>query len=230
MFLEYLTLGKNQKVIRGLTGLVIPIGNGIVELVFDTLTGPQPLTLYNVLPTQKTSAHLISQGQMHREGYTLTVVSGGIEIGTNRVIAKFMSSNLYLIITLPQSTLSFSAFIALNYQTVDMWHSRLGHLGKRNVLKLAGMSEGINLSQTPPSDACIRGAHGTLQVETHIDPLFPGQSRLDLVYSNLIRPFLPTSNGTQYVVTFLDEDTKESEVDFPRRKSEEFQAFLRYLV
>ncbi len=103
-----------------------------------------------------------------------------------------------------------------------MWHSRLGHLEKQNINKLAGMSEGIDLSQLPPSDACILCAHGTLQVETHIDSPLPGQERLDLVYSNVIGPFPPTSNGKRYAVTFLNDDTKASEVDFFRRKSEVF--------
>ncbi len=87
---------------------------------------------------------------MHRKGYILTIVLGRIEIGANGVIAKFMSSNLYFITTLSQLTLSFSAFIALNPHKVDIWHSCLGHLGKQNVVELAKMSEGINLSQPSP--------------------------------------------------------------------------------
>ncbi len=155
LFLKYQTLGKNLKGICGLTGSVIPIGIGTLELVYDTPTGLQPLTLYNVLHTPGTIAYLISQGQIYREGYTLTIVSGGIEIAANEVIAKFMSSNLYFITTFPRSILSFSAVIALNPHRVNMWHSRLGHLGKQNVVELARMSEGIDLSQSTPSDACI---------------------------------------------------------------------------
>ncbi len=98
------------------------------------------------------------------------------------------------------------------------------------MVELAGMSESMNLSQPPSSDACIPCARSTLQVETHIDPPLPGQGRLDLVYSNVIGPFPPASNRTRYVVTFLDDDTKESEVDFLRRKSEVFQAFQHYLA
>ena len=63
---------------------------------------------------------MISQVQMYREGYTLTRIPGGIEIGATEVIVKFMFSNLYLITTLPQTTSSFSAYTALNRQTVDM--------------------------------------------------------------------------------------------------------------
>ena len=197
MFLEYRLLAKNQKAIRGLTGSVIPIGIGTVQLVCDTPTGGQPLTLYNVLHTPGTTAHLISQGQMHREGYTLTIVQEGIEIGSTGVIAKFMSSNLYLLTTFPQTKTSFSAFIAQNAHTMDMWHSRLGHLGKQNIVKLAGMAKGMDLSQPPPSDACIPCARGTLQVETHTGATRPGQGRLDLVHSDVMGPFPPAHNGVK---------------------------------
>ena len=75
-----------------------------------------------------------------------------------------MFSNLYLITTLLQTTPSFSAYTALNLHTAYMWHSRLGHLGKQNVVKLAGMSDRMNLFLPPLSDACIPCARGTLQV------------------------------------------------------------------
>ena len=107
LFLDYQLLGKNQKAIQSLTDSVIPIEVGSIELVYDTPIGAQPLTLHNVLHTPRTGAHLISQSQMHREGYTLTIIPGRIEIETTRVIAKFMSSNLYLITTLPRTTPSF---------------------------------------------------------------------------------------------------------------------------
>lgn len=65
LFLEYQTLGKNQKTIYGLIGSVISFRIGIIELVCNTPTGPQSLTLYNLLPTLGTCAYLISQAQMH---------------------------------------------------------------------------------------------------------------------------------------------------------------------
>lgn len=130
LFLKYRTLAKNQKAIHGLTCSVMLVWIGIVELVYNTPTRLQPLILYNVLYTPGTSIHVISQAQMHQKGYILTIISGEIEIDANGGIAKFMSSNLYLITTFPWLTLFFSAFIALNPQTIDIWHLHLGHLGK----------------------------------------------------------------------------------------------------
>lgn len=72
---------------------------------------------------------------MYKEDYLLTINFGGIEIGTTRIIAKLMSSNLYLITTLPHTTLPFSAYIVLNPHTDDIRYLCLGHLGKQNIVK-----------------------------------------------------------------------------------------------
>ena len=62
---------------------------------------------YNVLHTPGISAYLISQGQIYKKDYALTMNSRKIKIGTTRVIIKLMSSNLYLITTLFHTTLFF---------------------------------------------------------------------------------------------------------------------------
>ena len=81
------------------------------------------------------------------------------------------------------------------------------------------MSDGIDLSLPPPSDACISCARGTLQVEPHTDSPISGQRRLDLVNSDVIGSFPPAINGARYLVFLLDDDTKKSEVSFLKRKS-----------
>ncbi len=86
-----------------------------------------------------------------------------------------MSSNLYLIINFFETTLFFSIFTALNLQTVDIWHSRLGNLEKQNIVKLVKMYEEISLFQPPSSDTCASCTCHILPVKTHIDSLFSGQ-------------------------------------------------------
>ena len=96
----------------------------------------------------------------------------------------------------------------MNLHTVGIWHSRLGYLEKQNVVKLAGMSDGMDLSLPPSSDACIFCARGTLQVELHTNSPIPGQGRLDLVHSDVIESFPPAINWARYVVSLLDDDRK----------------------
>ncbi len=44
--------------------------------------------------------NLISQGQLQKEGYALKIVSAGIKIGPNRVLAKLIENNLYVLDTI----------------------------------------------------------------------------------------------------------------------------------
>lgn len=106
----------------------------------------------------------------------------------------------------------------------------MGHLGKQNVVKLAGMSECINLSQPPLSNIYILYTRSTLQLETHVDLPLADQGGLDSVHSDVIGQFPPTSNEIGYVVIFLDDDIKESKVNFLQRKSEVFHIFQFYLA
>lgn len=84
------------------------------------------------------------------------------------------------------------------------------------------MSERINLSQLPLYNSYTPCIHDTLQVKTHINVTLLGQDKLDLIHINIIGPFLPPFYEAEYVVIFLDDDTKGSEVCFLKQKSKVF--------
>lgn len=134
-----------------------------------------------------------------------------------------MLNNLYLITTLSLRILSFFAFLALNPHTVYIRYSHLGHLEKQYIVKLTIMFTCITLSKILFSDACIFYAYDILQFERHIDNLFPGYGRLDLIHSDIIKWFSSISNRIWYIITFFDDNTKESEVDF-------FKGNLKYFI
>ena len=73
--------------------------------------------------------NLISQGQLQREGCPLAIVSEEIEIGNEKILARLVNNNLYLL-DLADSLFPSTAFAAINDDTLQLWHSRLGHLGK----------------------------------------------------------------------------------------------------
>ena len=74
------------------------------------------------------------------------------------------------------------------------------------------MSDRINLIIPPSSDACIPYTCGALQIEPHNDSPISGQEKLNLVYSDVIGLFPLAINRARYVISFLDDDTKELEV------------------
>ena len=65
-----------------------------------TDSGFQLLSLNNVLYIFGAAANLISQGQMQREGYSLSITNCGIQITQTRISAKLVANNLYIIDTL----------------------------------------------------------------------------------------------------------------------------------
>lgn len=56
-------------------------------------------------------------------------------------------------ITLSHTTLFSLAYIALNLYAVNMPHLHLSHFENQNVVKLVDMSDKIDLSISPTSDA-----------------------------------------------------------------------------
>ena len=63
------------------------------------------------------------------------------------MFARLIDNNLYLIdIPLPGQL----ALAAINKDTLRIWHSYLGPLGHQNIIRLANISQGIDLSQLPP--------------------------------------------------------------------------------
>lgn len=180
--------------------------------------------------TLGTNANLISRRQIHRESYTLKIVSQRVETWASGVIAQFMSSNLYFITIFSLPTIFFSAFTALNPYLLDIWYSRLGHLRKQNIVKWAEVSEEVYLSQPSSSKAYAPCACVTLQVKNHINSPLSNTDKQDLIYSDAIRPFSPTFNEIQYVIIFRDDDIEESQVCSLKQKSEVFQAFQIYLA
>ena len=97
--------------------------------------------------------NLRSQGRLKREGCPLAIVSEVIETGNEKIPARLVNNNLFFP-DLADSVFPSTALAAINEGTLQLWHSRLGHLGKSNDLWLVTMSKGIDLSKPPQADAC----------------------------------------------------------------------------
>ncbi len=63
------------------------------------------------------------------------------------MFARLVDNNLYLMDILLPGQL---ALAAINKDTLKILHSCLGHLGYQNIIRLANISQGIDLSQPPP--------------------------------------------------------------------------------
>lgn len=224
---------SGQKPVKGLAGSLILIGVGNVRLSCKSINGPQIVEFQNVLYILEATVSLISQGQIHRQGHRLRITSDGIALGNSGIVIKLSSNNLYLIhLTERASSLAKTdlALTAINGETGKMWHERLGHLGEQNIRRLATMSEGIDLSKPPPSDACVPCTISSLQTEPHKLFIEPGKHFLELVHSNLIGPLDTAYSGARYAVTFLEDFHKGSMIYFLTQKSDVFKTAKQYYL
>ena len=91
----------------------------------------------------------------------------------------------------------------INEDTLKVWHARHGHLGRRNLIKLVQMSDGMDLTAEPPEDACEPCTVGNMQVQPHTGHMEPGRALNDLIHSDIQGPFVVSFDGMVYLLTFL---------------------------
>ena len=119
-------------------------------------------------------------------------------------------------------------FSAVNDDTMDLWHARLGHLEKQNVTRLFNMITGIDLSKPiNQKKVCESCCIANTRSEPHQAPIRPGRFENDLIHNDLISG-LTNHNGVRYSVTFMDDKNKYSSVYGLKNKSEIFDAFKRH--
>ena len=103
----------------------------------------------------------------------------------------------------------------------DTWHRRFGHLGTRNLQKLANnrMVDGFNYNATRFCESCVQGKH-------HRNTFLVNKSKrtqepLDLVHSDLCGKMNTKSlSGAEYFLTFIDDKTHYVWVYVLKRKDE----------
>ena len=133
-------------------------------------------------------------------------------------------------ISKPSESFSNSKSKPINEDTLKMWHARLGHLGRQNILKFAKVSKGIDLTAPPPREPCEPCVVSIMKRLPHTRRIKPGRWQNDLIHSDLQGPFQPTYDGYQYLVTFLDDNTLRSAIFLLRDKSAKsvLDAFCMY--
>jgi len=128
----------------------------------------------------------------------------------------------------PHSLIAFTT----SDEITDLWHRRMGHLGEDNIKLLKTMSTGMDLSvrvEHAYSCFCESCVKGRQKAFPHNTPIKPGEYANDLIHSDLLGPFATAYDGSRFMVTWLDDKTKSSDVDFVKQKSEVAGRFKAYV-
>ena len=210
-------------------------GIGTATMMCNVDGKPVEIRLPNAVYSPANGVNLVSETQLQDKGVNLRTTS------TKRTMYKGDSSfncsrwgGLWSV-DLWDPTPTLASF---NMPT-DMltWHARLGHLGPQNIAKLAKVSKGITLKRKREDDdhyadseaCCHHCASGKLTSRPHKGHIKPGESRLDLIHSDVAGPIGPDGfDGSRYYVSFRDDFSRMSEVHPIARKSEVFEKFRQF--
>lgn len=113
-------------------------------------------------------------------------------------------------------------------ENAELWHRKLGHIGKENLKKLSKMCTGMNLiGDVKPCEIC-------LQAKQTRNPFTSKRQRagrvLELIHSDVSGPIFPsTHDGKRFVVSMIDDFTHFTKVYLLKEKSEVEECFKNYI-
>ena len=210
--------------VGGIGGDLVSPGYGTARIRCKTPTGESWLNLHGVLYVPNCPFNLISWSQLEAAGCPLSLIPKGFGI-SNHDIHCTLYQGLY-----PLQLEKPVALLSVNEDTLQMWHERLGHVGKAETIAMT-QKAGIDLSKPPPADPCIPCGRAAGKTEPHRAPIKPGRWAGDLIHGDLMGPFPMGYNKAKWIVCWLDDKTQMSYVQTLYSKEapgllESFKTFL----
>lgn len=163
---------------------------------------------------------------------SVEINKGGKTIMTGKPLNDLIGTDFIVNTKMINSVSQVYSNMSSNY---DLWHQRLGHIGKSKFLELKNkqmINDVGQIAQVTPNDglceACVKGKQARLPFEkakdkSHIKrPLF-------IVYSDVSGPVTPsTMNDKNYFVVFVDQFTHYCVTYLITYESDDFSVFQDY--
>jgi hypothetical protein len=111
--------------------------------------------------------------------------------------------------------------------TLDLWHARIGHIGKDADLCLNCVAKGIVIRSSSPLSHC----ESCILMKHPHQPFHPSETEratsfLDLIHSNICGPIpTTTTHGKRYFVVFLDDHTHALDLQLLASKDQALDAW-----
>jgi len=206
-------------------------GSGHVEL--NLVQGN--ISLPNVLYVPDLTSNLLSVSKITDKGYTVVFRKHDAVItNTNdEIILKANKTNgLYYVNEAHE--VKFDTNVenqqVCNKTEIYDWHSKLGHLNVKSLMKAKETLQGIDFNSKDSLDDCEVCIKGKLTRKPfHTSDNQRTTQPLEIVHSDVCGPFnTPSLGGSKYFVTFIDEYTRYSKVYFLKHKNEVLERFQDY--
>ena len=191
--------------------------------------------LHDMLYVPKLSYNLLSVSRTSDAGKTARFGETSCQIlDANRKLVAVVTrvGDLYYLSCRPGSQKCHTAVDKGTETREDVWHRRYGHLGTRNLQKLAKheLVNGFDFDMTKEinfCESCVEGKHHrrhfpTIGGKRSVEPL-------GLVHSDVCGKISTESlSGAEYFLTFIDDTTRYVWVYVLKRKDQVFERFLEW--
>ena len=232
-FVEY-TPTPTAHPIRGIGGIEIqPLGVGKIAVACRDLQGPITVEI-DAINCPAIGVNLLSISQLTRNGATIQFSGSKVRLRhLNRTLTGTMEGGLHFLDTVeprPPLSTAFQALTIENNPILQLWHERMGHLGKQNLRKLTSMATGIDLTHDLRDECvCEACALGKMKAASHNSKIRSGKHPMDLIHTDIIGPIATTGyNGHRYINPYLCDATGFSEVYTCAHKSDAFDCFRQF--
>ena len=236
LFVELCNLEKPLEVTLGDGHELDAIGRGIVVLETNLPSGrTKKCKLHDVLYVPKLSYNLLSVSRISDAGKTTRFGEASCQIlDDNRKLIGVATrvGDLYYLNCRPGFQKSHTAADKSPETKEDIWHRRFGHLGARNLQKLAKnkLVDGFDYDAAKEinfCESCVEGKHHRCHFPTSGGKR--AKEPLGLVHSVVCGKMNSQSlSGAEYFLTFIDDKTRYVCVYVLKRKDQVFEQFLEW--
>jgi hypothetical protein len=202
------------------------------DIPVKTVIGEQTkrITIKNVLVVPNLEFNLLSVRRLEMNGLKIIFENGNGNIFKNDelVAVAHRKEKLYeLAFKLPD--VECAAVASSTTDTAELWHKRLGHIGRTGLEKVKDLVDGMEVNLPKNSCICPVCVEGKQTKLPHVQLRTRAQRPLQLVHSDLMGPIQNEAyNEKQYILTFIDDYTHFVVVYLLETKSEVFKYFKQY--
>ena len=198
------------------------------------------IRLSNCLHAPEALLNLLSVSCMNAKGWDVSfraypsrceLAYRGIELGAIPITGKLFAVDMEFIpfvdpvpALVHEPELAAFAHVPL---TLDLWHARVGHIGKHAVTRLDKIAKGVTVHSDAPlshCELCIMAKHPRLPF--HTSETERAGRFLELIHSDICGPIpVLTPHGKHYFVVFLDDHTNILDVQLLATKDQALSAW-----
>lgn len=192
--------------------------------------------LKNVLFVPKLNKNLLSVSSITENGGEVKFTQNHVEISKNgeNIITGIKSDNgLYTVKLVKNNVQEVYTATDKENKTIT-WHKKLGHIGKKNLMKLVNIADGIKISKkdfdvlNEICETCIMAKQVRLPFNNERTK---AKRPLEIIHTDICGPLEPvTWNNKWYFVTMIDDFTNFTMVSLITNKSEATEELKNYIL